>query len=109
MPEDAPTIQRAVDRAKTGEAPARHGVEPVLAARFGRGFGWLSGELRKESFELGVWVGALCVADTHPIVREHPEWLLRGDDSGDCDLSATPALTLPTRPAMASAGSASNP
>lgn len=48
--------------------------------RFARGLGWLSGELRKESFELGVWVGVLCVADTHPIAREHPEWLLRGAD-----------------------------
>ena len=46
--------------------------------RFSRGLGWLSGELRKESFDLGVWVGSLCVADTHPIAREHPEWLLRG-------------------------------
>ena len=48
--------------------------------RFSRGLGWLSGELRKESFELGVWVGVLCVADTHPIAKEHPEWLLRGAD-----------------------------
>jgi len=46
--------------------------------RFGRGLGWLSRELRKETFELGVWVGVLCIADTHPIAREHPEWLLRG-------------------------------
>lgn len=49
-------------------------------ARFARGLSWLSGELRKESFELGVWVGVLCVAATHPLVREHPEWLLRGAD-----------------------------
>ena len=48
--------------------------------RFSHGLGWLSGELRKESFELGVWVGVLCVADTHPIASEHPEWLLRGAD-----------------------------
>lgn len=48
--------------------------------RFSHGLGWLSGELRKESFELGLWVGVLCVADTHPIAKEHPEWLLRGAD-----------------------------
>lgn len=48
--------------------------------RFARGLGWLSGELRKESFELGVWVGVLCVADTHPIAKQHPEWLQRGAD-----------------------------
>ncbi|MDB6126653.1 MAG: hypothetical protein JWM35_549 [Verrucomicrobia bacterium] len=45
--------------------------------RFSHGLGWLSGELRKEAFELGLWVGVLCVAETHPIAREHPEWLLR--------------------------------
>ncbi|MDB6092769.1 MAG: Alpha-xylosidase [Verrucomicrobia bacterium] len=48
--------------------------------RFSHGLGWLSARLRAESFELGVWVGVLCVADTHPIAREHPEWLLRGED-----------------------------
>ena len=53
-------------------------------ARFSHGLGWLSGELRKEAFELGVWVGALCVADTHPIAREHPEWLLRDATGRPC-------------------------
>lgn len=48
--------------------------------RFARGLGWLSGELRKEGFQLGVWVGVLCVAESHPLAREHPEWLLRGED-----------------------------
>lgn len=48
--------------------------------RFAHGLGWLSGELRKETFELGVWVGVLCVADTHPVAKQHPEWLLRGAD-----------------------------
>ena len=45
--------------------------------RFSHGLGWLSAELRKESFDLGLWVGVLCVAETHPIAREHPEWLMR--------------------------------
>lgn len=48
--------------------------------RFSRGLGWLSGELRRDGFQLGVWVGVLCIADTHPVAREHPEWLLRGAD-----------------------------
>lgn len=48
--------------------------------RFGRGLGWLSGELRREGFQLGVWVGVLCITDTHPVAREHPEWLLCGAD-----------------------------
>ena len=48
--------------------------------RFARGLGWLSAGLRNEGFELGVWVGVLCIAGSHPIAREHPEWLLRGPD-----------------------------
>lgn len=45
--------------------------------RFSRGLAWLSDQLRKDDFKLGVWVGVLCVADTHPVAHEHPEWLLR--------------------------------
>ncbi len=48
--------------------------------RFARGLGWLSGELRREGFDLGAWVGVLCIAENHPVAREHPEWLLRGPD-----------------------------
>lgn len=48
--------------------------------RFARGLAWLSGALRREGFQLGVWTGVLCIADTHPVAREHPEWLLRGPD-----------------------------
>jgi hypothetical protein len=48
--------------------------------RFPDGFAALSGQLRELGFKLGAWVGVLCVADSHPIASEHPEWLLRGDD-----------------------------
>ncbi|HRJ47095.1 MAG TPA: alpha-galactosidase [Opitutaceae bacterium] len=48
--------------------------------RFRGGLGRLSGELRREGFDLGVWVGVLCIAENHPVAREHPEWLLRGPD-----------------------------
>jgi hypothetical protein len=48
--------------------------------RFSHGLGWLSRKLRREGFQLGVWVGVLCIADTHPVAREHPEWLLCGED-----------------------------
>lgn len=48
--------------------------------RFARGLGWLSTQLRDHGFDLGVWVGVLCIAETHPIAQEHPEWLLRGAD-----------------------------
>ena len=45
--------------------------------RFSRGLKWLSDQLRQDQLKLGVWVGVLCVADTHPIAHKHPEWLLR--------------------------------
>ncbi len=48
--------------------------------RFSRGLGWLSAELRKEEFDLGIWVGVMCIAATHPVAQAHPEWLLRGAD-----------------------------
>ena len=48
--------------------------------RFARGLKWLSAGLKREGFALGVWVGVLCIADTHPIARKHPDWLLPGAD-----------------------------
>lgn len=48
--------------------------------RFARGLRWLNQQLRGQEFELGVWVGVLCIAESHPIAQEHPEWLLRGPD-----------------------------
>jgi len=48
--------------------------------RFARGLAWLSAGLRREGFDLGLWVGVLCIAESHPIAKEHPEWLLRGPD-----------------------------
>ena len=48
--------------------------------RFSHGLGWLSAGLRREGFDLGVWVGVLCIAADHPVARAHPEWLLRGAD-----------------------------
>ncbi|MBK8856840.1 MAG: alpha-galactosidase [Opitutaceae bacterium] len=48
--------------------------------RFAHGLGWLSAGLRREGFDLGVWVGVLCIAESHPVAQEHPEWLLRGAD-----------------------------
>ncbi len=46
-------------------------------ASFARGLAWLSAQLREHGFDLGVWVGVLCIAETHPVARDHPEWLLR--------------------------------
>lgn len=50
--------------------------------RFAAGLGWLATQLRGFGLELGVWVGVLCVADTHPVAHEHPDWLLAGPDGG---------------------------
>lgn len=48
--------------------------------RFARGLAWLSAELKREEFDLGIWVGVMCIAATHPVAQAHPEWLLRGAD-----------------------------
>ena len=48
--------------------------------RFPHGLAWLSRKLRGLGYELGVWKGFACVADTHPVYREHPEWLVKNDD-----------------------------
>lgn len=45
--------------------------------RFAHGLGWLAKKLRAEGFGLGAWNGALCVCASHPVAREHREWLLR--------------------------------
>lgn len=45
--------------------------------RFAHGLKWLSDQLSQEQFKLGVWVGVLCMAETHPVTQEHPDWLLR--------------------------------
>lgn len=48
--------------------------------RFSAGLGQLADHLRATGFELGLWVGVLCIAADHPVAQDHPDWLLRGPD-----------------------------
>lgn len=45
--------------------------------RFPHGLKWLSEELRKLGFDLGVWKAPFTISEFDPLVREHPEWLIR--------------------------------
>lgn len=61
----------------------RHNVPTFFEEneRFDKGLKWLSHELRKLGFELGAWKGFACVAESHPIFRDHPDWLVK-DEAG---------------------------
>jgi hypothetical protein len=45
--------------------------------RFPAGLEGLSADLRELGFQLGAWCGAVCVAATHPVAKNHPDWLLK--------------------------------
>jgi hypothetical protein len=49
--------------------------------RFSRGLTWLSGQLAGMGFDLGVWSGFATVVESHPVARQHPDWLLH-DEKG---------------------------
>lgn len=46
---------------------------------FPHGLKWLSEEVGKMGFNLGVWKAPFSISEFDPVCREHPEWLL-GDD-----------------------------
>jgi len=49
--------------------------------RFPHGLAWLAEELRaRHGFRLGVWISPTDVAETSETFRQHPEWMLSGDD-----------------------------
>ncbi len=48
--------------------------------RFPHGLKWLSQELGKLGFDLGCWKAPFTVSEFHPLLREHPEWLIAGED-----------------------------
>lgn len=50
-------------------------------AQFPHGLKWLSGELGKHGFKLGVWCAPFSISEYDPVASEHPEWLAK-DQSG---------------------------
>lgn len=49
--------------------------------RFPHGLGWLAKELReRHGLRLGVWIAPTDVAETSDLFRQHPEWMLQGED-----------------------------
>ncbi|MBI4557685.1 MAG: alpha-galactosidase [Candidatus Hydrogenedentes bacterium] len=50
-------------------------------AQFSHGLKWLSGELNKLGLDLGVWKAPFTISEFDPLVREHPDWLIR-DSNG---------------------------
>jgi hypothetical protein len=48
--------------------------------QFPHGLKWLSERLRELGFDLGVWKAPYTVSQFDPLVKEHPEWLVRGTD-----------------------------
>ena len=49
--------------------------------RFPHGLAWLAGELRQRyGLRLGVWIAPTDVAETSDLFKQHPDWMLKGDD-----------------------------
>jgi alpha-galactosidase len=49
--------------------------------RFPHGLKWLAGELRQRyGLRLGVWIAPTDVAETSDLFKQHPDWMLKGDD-----------------------------
>lgn len=48
--------------------------------RFPHGLRWLADELRGLGFDLGVWKAPFSISEYDPLVREHPDWLIQGED-----------------------------
>ena len=48
--------------------------------RFSHGLKWLSEELGKLGFDLGAWKAPYSISEHDPLAREHPEWLIQGEN-----------------------------
>lgn len=49
--------------------------------RFPHGLKWLADELRsKHGLRLGVWISPTDAAETSDLFKQHPEWMLKGED-----------------------------
>ncbi|MBX7254722.1 MAG: alpha-galactosidase [Candidatus Hydrogenedentes bacterium] len=48
--------------------------------QFPHGLKWLSERLAEYGFDLGVWKAPYSISEFDPLAREHPEWLVAGED-----------------------------
>lgn len=61
---------------QTGQLPSTYGENE----QFSHGLGWLSERLREYGFDLGVWCAPFSISEFDPVAKEHPEWLIQGED-----------------------------
>jgi hypothetical protein len=50
--------------------------------RFPHGIGWLTSQLKKMDFKTGLWLGAFCLLDSTPLMKEHPEFAIQSASDG---------------------------
>lgn len=48
--------------------------------RFPHGLRWLADQLAGMGFDLGVWTAPYTISEFDPVAREHPEYLIQGED-----------------------------
>ncbi|HRS96491.1 MAG TPA: alpha-galactosidase, partial [Candidatus Latescibacteria bacterium] len=48
--------------------------------RFPHGLKWLSEEFAKLGFDMGVWKAPFTISEFDPMAKEHPEYLIQGED-----------------------------
>lgn len=48
--------------------------------RFPHGLKWLADQLGRLGFDLGVWKAPYTISEFDPLAREHPEYLIQGED-----------------------------
>ena len=48
--------------------------------RFPHGMAWLADRIREAGFKPALWLAPFMVGEKSALFREHPEWLVRGDD-----------------------------
>ncbi|MCG2681926.1 MAG: NPCBM/NEW2 domain-containing protein [Kiritimatiellae bacterium] len=50
------------------------------SARFGRGMEWLARRVHEKGLQAGIWLAPFLVGERSKMFREHPGWLLTGDN-----------------------------
>jgi hypothetical protein len=50
--------------------------------RFPHGIEWLAGQLKKLGYKTGLWLGAFCLCESAPVMKEHPEFATQSVNGG---------------------------